>query len=242
MIERPDLVDVQKYDTYYTDFRNIIQEIMKTTDEDDEILLNVSSGTPAMKSGLLVLSVLGEFPCVPIQVATPARKMNEHTHEGYDVEALWELDEDNDPDKSVNRCEAVYCPTLSLIKQQEILLEMIRKYDDAGAMDIAETIENAKGKINKELVQIAYERNQLNLSGAMSLAKKNHLDIFPVKSGNDAKLFEYMANLIIKCQKEEYVDFVRALTPLIADLFELILKDTKNLLQSQILWDDGFRT
>ena len=61
----------------------------------------------------------------------------------------------------------------------------------------------------------------------------------PVKSGNDAKLFEYMANLIIKCQKEEYVDFVRALTPLIADLFELILKDTKNFIVDQYCFQNS---
>ena len=95
VIERPDLTNVHEFDYFYNDFREIIGKIMNDMDSSDELLLNVSSGTPAMKSGLLVLQTLGEYPCKTIQVATPERKMNEHIHEGYDVTTLWELNEDN---------------------------------------------------------------------------------------------------------------------------------------------------
>ena len=48
-----------------------------------------------MKSALLVLRTLGEFPCTLIQVSTPVKRMNETIHKDYDVEVLWELNEDN---------------------------------------------------------------------------------------------------------------------------------------------------
>lgn len=95
IIARPEMENVQEFDYFYRDFREIIQLIMKSMTSEDQLLLNISSGTPAMKSGLLVLKTLGEFPCKAIQVVTPERKMNEHIHKGYDVELLWELDEDN---------------------------------------------------------------------------------------------------------------------------------------------------
>ena len=64
-------------------------DIMGDMDEDDEFLLNISSGTPAMKSGLVVLKTLGELPCRTIQVITPTGKLNEHSHKENDYETLW---------------------------------------------------------------------------------------------------------------------------------------------------------
>lgn len=46
---------------FYKDFRAIIQNIYASMKEGDSLLLNISSGTPAMKSGLLVLQTIGNF-------------------------------------------------------------------------------------------------------------------------------------------------------------------------------------
>ena len=66
--------------------------------KEDVLYLNISSGTPAMKSGLLVLKTLGEFQCIAIQVATPARRMNEHTHKENDIL------EESDSEIRLRRC------------------------------------------------------------------------------------------------------------------------------------------
>lgn len=63
--------------------------------------------------------------------------MRKDFHKGYDVETLWELDEDNDPDFINRWCHEVHCSTLSMMKQQESLCELIKKYDYFGALDIA---------------------------------------------------------------------------------------------------------
>ena len=59
VVERPELRDVQLFDVFYQDFREIIRKITAGMDETDELLLNISSGTPAMKSALLVMATLG---------------------------------------------------------------------------------------------------------------------------------------------------------------------------------------
>ena len=124
IIERPGLCDVQLFDGFYEEFRQIIRDIASAMEEGDTLLLNVSSGTPAMKSALLVLTTLGEYPCKLVQVRTPSGRMNEHRHEGYDVETLWELDEDN-TEPFENRCQEIRCPSLSLIKQGEIIKRLV---------------------------------------------------------------------------------------------------------------------
>lgn len=222
IIERPDMKNVQEFDIFYNDFRDIITGIITEMDEGDRLLLNVSSGTPAMKSGLLVLRTLGEFPCEAIQVRTPAGRMNEHTHKENDIEALWELDEDN-TEGFENRCETVNCPTLSLIKQEEIIKKLVLSYNYQAAYEIAEELPKAETSRYIDLIDMAAKRLLLDFSSVDKILIKNKSYVLPVKDSDVRKYFEYALTVQDKLAKHEYADFLRSLTPLIADLFERIL-------------------
>jgi len=230
-IERPNLEDVQEFNFFYNEFREILTDIFKKKNDDDEVLINISSGTPAMKSGLLVLKTIGELPCTAIQVSTPVRKMNEHTHKGYDVELAWEGNEDNDLEAFENRCEEVTCPSLSEIKQIELIKKLIRSYDYSAALTTADGLIESKEKAKIiDLLTMANKRLMLDFNVAMVTAKKYKLeDIFPIKSSNEVRMFEYAAGLEIKRKKEEYGDFARALTPIIWKLFTQILAKKYNV-------------
>lgn len=45
-----------------------------------------------------------------------------------------------------------------------------------------------------------------------------------MRTSSERKYFEYALNLKIRLKKGEYVDFIRAVTPIIVDMFELILR------------------
>ena len=152
IIERKDLVSVHEFDYYYQDFRSIIQKIYQQMDATDILLLNVSSGTPAMKSGLLVLLTLGEFPAKAIQVATPERKINEHVHKDYDVKLLWELNEDNETEFE-NRCKEVQCPTLLNIKKEEVIAIGDNMNDELMIKNAGKGV--AMGQSNPKIKEIA---------------------------------------------------------------------------------------
>ena len=47
------------------------QAVSYTHLEDDRLLVNMASGTPAMKSALLIMATLAEYRFLPIQVSTP---------------------------------------------------------------------------------------------------------------------------------------------------------------------------
>lgn len=222
IIERPELTGVHEFDYFYQDFRGIIERIFKEMDDTDSLLLNVSSGTPAMKSGLLVLQTLGEFLCKTIQVATPERKMNEHIHKGYDVELLWELNEDNG-EGFVNRSKEIECPTLSVIKREEIIKKHISVYDYQAALSVAETLPEECTERYISLLQMARSRLMLDMGGVDKILLMQQAYRLPVQEEDNRKYFEYALNLNIKLKRGEYADFVRATTPLIVDLFELIL-------------------
>ena len=81
-ISRPDLVDVHLFDEFYDEFEGIIKSI-KDENPEAVILLNVSSGTPAMKSALHTIAAMtDDAECIPIQVSTPRKAHNERR---YDV-------------------------------------------------------------------------------------------------------------------------------------------------------------
>jgi hypothetical protein len=65
IIERNELTNVHQYDVFYKDFRTIIIDIEKGMNKDDQLILNMASGTPAMKSALLVLATLAEYRFLP---------------------------------------------------------------------------------------------------------------------------------------------------------------------------------
>lgn len=223
IVERRELSNVHEFDYFYKDFRAIIQNIYASMKEGDSLLLNISSGTPAMKSGLLVLQTIGEFPATLIQVATPEKGMNEHIHKGYDVETLWDLNQDNLPDAK-NRCKEITCPSLKKIKQEEIIKKHIEAYDYNAALSVTETMKQEDVRKYRSIIELASRRVLLDFAGVDKIARQTGFDCIPVKASSDRKLFEYALNMDIRLKRGEYVDFIRAITPLLVDLFELVLK------------------
>ena len=179
IVERRELTEVHEFDYFYEDFRRIIHQIYKEMDETDTLLINVSSGTPAMKSGLLVLQTLGEFPAKMIQVATPERKINEHIHKNYDVELLWELNEDNE-DGSPNRCREIKCPTLSKIKKEEIIKKHILAYDYSAALEVTDTMQKDEVESYRDLLYMASQRMMLDFENVDKMIRKTGIQCLPV--------------------------------------------------------------
>lgn len=115
LIKRPELIDVQIFDIFYDDFENELQKI-RLENPEHEILFNVSSGTPAMKSALQFLAATSENMYIPVQVSTPQKGANRENYdfEEYDLNTRWELNEDNEI-PYVDRC--VESETMTLNKR-----------------------------------------------------------------------------------------------------------------------------
>ena len=224
IIERRELTRVQEFDFFYQDFRKEIERVMEQMEREDTLLINISSGTPAMKSGLLVLKTLGEFPCHLIQVSTPMKKMNNHVHDDFDVFTAWEVDPDNE-EGFENRCKEVFCPSLSQLKNEEIIKEHIAVYDYQAALAVAEKMPVETVENYKPLLEMATRRIFLDFAGVDRILGEHPCFTLPVREGDKRKYFEYALGIDVKLRRKEYVEFIRSITPLIVDLFELILEN-----------------
>lgn len=237
IIKREKLQNVQQYDFFYNDFRQLLDEISAGLDETDTLLLNVSSGTPAMKSGLLVIATLGEYPYKIIQVTTPERRMNEHLRGEYDVRTLWDLNEDNRADFE-NRCMEVQCPSLSVLKHEQIIKKLVSVYDYEAAYEVCSLIPVERRSHYEPFLELALARLRLDFVTVNLLEKKHNFGCIPIKEARKQKFFEYALNLDIKRKKGEYSDFIRAITPLVADVFVLIVENRCGIKLSDYCYGD----
>lgn len=222
-IYRPELTEVHIFDFFLTEFRTIIDGILQ---EDCELYLNVSSGTPAMKSALQVIGTICEKPVTTIQVATPTGKYNEHREDvkgDYEVELQWELDLDNQ-ETYKNRCSISSNVNLAAELKKEIIKKQVNDFDYLAALSVAKDVEAFLHPDIIKLLEAAASRIKLDRKTARLYLKDVDYKMFPKESGDEIDCFEYLLLLRIKMLKEEYIDFLRGITPLFASLLERIVK------------------
>lgn len=228
-LKRPELINVHEYDYFYKDFNDIISDI-KSKHQYSTLYLNVSSGTPAMKSALQMMASISEYRMIPIQVSTPVKGINLHyeNRDNYEVEEYWELNEDN-VENFENRCIELRGDNQLAAIKKGVINNHIDSYDYVAALQISKSIKDFVCDDLFILLRAASYRLQLDFSGIDKLLNSTDYDILPIKDWNRKIILEYLLCLRIKLKREEYSDFIRAITPIIAELFELVLKKQCNI-------------
>lgn len=119
--------DVFIFDRMFNQMSNIVA---KYNNSEDELILNLSSGTPQMIAAMFAINRINDYNVKAVQVASPEKKSNEGI--GYDnqedIDALIETNEDNSPsftDRTIEDQAEKF--NQALLKRN--LRELIRKYD-----------------------------------------------------------------------------------------------------------------
>ncbi len=229
IIEDDAMTDPQEYDSVYGCFDPIIRKLHNSLEPGDRLLLNIASGTPAMKSALLVISNMMEYNdnIFLLQVRSPNKSGNtkQEKNDPYDVSLLWENNKDNEEDCE-NRCgEPIECHHMvKLIKIKEII-KLISAYDYEAAHTISKDMGSEISRESADLLEIAALRFRLDEAGINKIDSKDKNKLFPVKLHEKKRIFEYALSVDIKRRRGDYADFLRAITPLVVDMFEIILRD-----------------
>ena len=125
----------------YESFSRILpQEVLRIheTFPGSTLLLNLSSGTPQMKTVLAMLASDME-DCIGVQVAAPTRhsnRANEATQDAEDIDALLENNFDNE-EGAENRCEEPPLSAFHYYAERSRILSLIDSYEYAAAGKIA---------------------------------------------------------------------------------------------------------
>lgn len=223
-IEKSDLKDVHRFDEFYEEFDNELKKISAQNPE-CEILVNLSSGTPAMKNALNLIATLSDNRMKAIQVSSPnyAENPKADNQKQYDLESYWECNEDREKNFQ-NRCEELTNINLLAKIKKEIIIKMIEAYDYGAAVLIAEEIEPFLSQDAMKVLRFSKYRVLLDKSNMSKQLNGISYVFIPIQDGKKREIFEYLLVLQLKQQRGDYTDFIRGITPIILDLFEECLK------------------
>jgi CRISPR type III-A/MTUBE-associated protein Csm6 len=229
LIRDEEMENVQLFDAFIGKFEKIIDDIRRQ-DNPEKIIVNISSGTPAMKASLQMISILGR-DIMAVQVATPLKSSNwkHEDKETYDYQLQWEFNEDRQSDFENRSIESNAKNLLDRIRKENIC-KYIMAYDYEAAKVQADELFVPPTQDFTDYLNIAIARKSLNLKYVNANRKKHDLSAwFPIVEERAMKEFEYLLSMQTKLQKKQYVDFMRDITPVFFSFSQRVLKKYCNL-------------
>lgn len=189
---------------------------------DAEWYLNISSGTPQIKT---IMTLLGmDYPKAhTIQVATPEKGSNKRNHpeETKDLIEMLGENEDNDPE-SPNRCSE---PDLSLLKKHGLILQitsLVGSFEYEAALHLVRQNRSLFTKDTEKLLTHAVYRENLQWKKAnqvMTSWKGNIL----LQSPDD--FTEYFQVMELRQRKNQLPEFIVKTSPILTALGMKYLKE-----------------
>lgn len=219
IIDRSELEEVQIFDFFYKEYRDILYRIHEEN-PDAEILLNISSGTPAMKSALFVLCALFSFPMTPIQVSTPYKKANSTSEEDVLDAFLGLIDEIMIKPKNYgDRTDIVLKENLNFELSKDIIKNHLKKYNYSAAFEVAQVTHQFLSKKSYHLIGAAFCRNNLDREGVLNNLKLAN-DKFDFYETAQLRLIEYVLYLSVNVKRNMLLEFIRGISPVLDSLFK----------------------
>lgn len=248
IIDRSELEEVQVFDFFYKEYRDILYRIHEENPH-VEILLNVSSGTPAMKSALFVLCALFSFPMTPIQVSTPIKSANEKSKQVKLKDPIKDFFEIidlimTDPKTYGDRTEIAMKENLSFELGKDIIKNHLNNYNYSAALEATETTREFFSDKSYYLIKAAFCRNNLDREGVLEnlrLAK----DKFDFYESHELFLVEYILYLSVNIKRNMLLEFIRGISPVLDLLFKkafevesgIVLDDYLKNVKGKISWN-----
>lgn len=221
-------IDPSDFDGFRDDFNYLIN---KASDEHPEktIILNISSGTPQMKSTLTLEYATSNRKMKAVQVTTPIKRANKDIFgfmEDDDIKGLMMKNRDN-LDNAENRCiePNIKSVRLSLIKSQ--IKSLISIYDYEGAYRLSKEFGNPTVE---KLINNCRLRFVLKYHDAKNTIREYEgVDLFPVKDHREAEIIEYLSMLKIKQKRGLLTDLTIGLNPFLTKIMEEFLRVFLNI-------------
>ena len=240
--EVDEVKNVYNMDAFYDDYLRCFHRIMETEKLDfvqDKLLVNISSGTPAMKSALYVLKSMQNLPLELLQVTDPEWKRKSYPESEYDVSALFARNADQGGVSGYvanNRTVLVSNRNLNTMKMTNILKKLVEKYDYEAALELYSAFfeeDGYHGKKTQELrdiLEFAVYRKRLRIKkikyGEDSIAgliRNKYAPLFSVDR-KGCEIVEYAIRMKLYITEKDYVNAARAMTPLNTVLLEMIFQ------------------
>ena len=241
IIERPDLTEVHLFDAFLQEFRGILADL-REKNPGAELLVNVSSGTPAMKSALQILASASELNLIPKQVTTWNYRPN-HMRD-CNIQQEWPHNADRAPD-APPRVTVSANQNLLYEFNRKILIKLIDEYDYHAAKTVSMQMRSMLPEAFLELLDAAIDRSDAKFEEAQQRFRAcDKADLMPAVD-LEIPVAEYYLLLDIYVKKEKYTDFLRAMTPIFLEMLIAAIRHSLHLDLTQYMkpgkreWDES---
>lgn len=186
----------------------------------EKIILNLSSGTPQMKSIMSFLATDFEN-VIPVQVDSPSRGSNRAAYATQDEDNIDEIIKNNE-DNSDNRKDRCHEAPLFLLRRYNIrhqLISLINNYEYSAAYALYNKNPDMFTDLTGQLIRHADLRSKLQTEKAFTVSK-DFVAKYPSKNEKINMLYEFFMVMWLRQKKGDLAEFIVKLTPF---LFELLL-------------------
>ena len=216
-----DYEDVYRFDHYIAEFEGILERLSEEADG-KPILVNATSGTPAMEQALVALGAFGRLNLKLLQVTTPNRGINaggdRENPNGYDLTVLWELNESARNKRTENRVVEVESPHFADRLLRENVIALVNSYEYEAALELTNQMQVVNPQA-KEMIQAASGR--INLDGGLAAKVFGGSEL--AYKPNDL-LLEYLYVMEMRLNQGHWAEFLRAMTPALTAIMERCLR------------------
>ena len=224
------IVNVHLFDEFDKIVPGLIDAIIRDH-KPDTILLNVSSGTPAMISALSIEAVSRGDIVQAVQVRTPVKQANINMpHLPKSAVDINEYLQDNfdhiTPNDVENRCEVVSFDNLRRNNLKQRIVSLVENYEYRGALSIAQAFKSQLKNNTISFLEHAVARESLNMRDAQKVLPKTEFpEYYPIADKFATDIIEYMMVMQIRQLNGELPDFVLKMTPLLFTVARYYLKE-----------------
>ena len=216
------------YDEFLTVLPKAVYGIREKYPE-AEILLNLSSGTPQIKT-LMAFLAIDVSNAKGIQVSTPEGSSNRNNHaekDSEDVETMLAMNEDDEPGQQ-NRCEE---PKLYVIRRYGLrgqIISLIQNYEYRGALQLYNNYQHLFSKDTGMLLEHAVYRESMMTNEAKKvLSEYKGRSLFKIAESTPQKLAEFFLVMKIRQRKGQLPELLVKLTPFLYELARFYVRGIK---------------
>ncbi len=223
--ENSEQEDAHRYDFYIDDFSEILTRL-DDENPDAEILINVSSGTPAMDQALVAFDAFDQLGLRALQVETPAKDKNQsdgsEDSSAFDLEKLWEHNPDKGS-KRKNRCVEVESVHFNDLLLRDNIRALVDDFDYTAASYLASQSRSFPSGAKTYIDGCVARMNLDNLKAA-KLFGGTEFAYDPAE-----RLQDYLWVLEVYVLREQWADYLRAITPALYETLHTYIRNDLKL-------------
>ena len=213
--------NVNSYDAFIDEFKSCIKQINDADNKNREydILLNISSGTPQMKSDLVLEVITNNIYLTPIQVSTPERASNFKDKFSFDLLDKIDINkEENDV-----RCTVPEVLSFRRAKLQSQIESLVESYEYSSALTLIDNDKRSKPLFSNDLIKYL-EHGALRMKLQYDKANKK-IKLDEKNYNNECiEFIEYYYVMKIKQSKSELSDFILRISPFLTEILFYFLR------------------